>query len=74
MSSLFFLKKSLRIQLLITNKRVFVSKYLIQIFKCKPISEIGAEQLLLDTHSIKTLLLDMPSMGSSDGPVVIPNS
>ncbi|KAI8079383.1 hypothetical protein BDF21DRAFT_340243 [Thamnidium elegans] len=53
---------------------VFISKYLIQIFKCKPISEIGAEQLLLDTHSIKTLLLDIPSMGSSDGPVTIPNS
>ncbi|GAA5817199.1 hypothetical protein MFLAVUS_010742 [Mucor flavus] len=53
---------------------VFISKYLIQLFKCKPISEIGAEQLLLDTHSIKTLLLDMPSMGSSDGPVTIPNS
>lgn len=55
--------------------RVFITKYLAQIFRCKPISEIGAEQLLLDTHSIKTLFMDIPSMGlSSDGPVSIPTS
>lgn len=54
--------------------RIFISKFLIQIFKCKAISEIGAEQLLLDTHSIKTLLLDIPSMGSSDSPTAVPSS
>ncbi|KAI7903387.1 Vps53-like protein [Cokeromyces recurvatus] len=54
---------------------IFISKFLIQIFKCKPISEIGAEQLLLDTHSIKTLLLDIPTMGiSTDGSTIIPSS
>ena len=25
---------------------------------------MGAEQLLLDAHSVKTLLLDLPSVGS----------
>uniref|UniRef100_H2LWK3 Vacuolar protein sorting-associated protein 53 homolog n=1 Tax=Oryzias latipes TaxID=8090 RepID=H2LWK3_ORYLA len=30
----------------------------------KPISMVGAEQLLLDTHSLKTVLLDLPSIGS----------
>ncbi|CAO3589273.1 unnamed protein product [Absidia cylindrospora] len=44
----------------------FMTKYTINIFKCKQISEIGAEQLLLDTHSIKTLLLDIPTMGSDE--------
>ncbi|RCH77753.1 Vacuolar protein sorting-associated protein 53, partial [Rhizopus stolonifer] len=50
---------------------IFITKYLIQIFKCKPISEIGAEQLLLDTHSIKTFLLDIPSI---EGNTVLPNA
>ncbi|KAI8646117.1 Vps53-like protein [Parasitella parasitica] len=53
---------------------VFITKYLVQIFRCKPISEIGAEQLLLDTHSIKTLFMDIPSMGLSDGPTSVPTS
>lgn len=53
---------------------IFIAKYLIQIFKCRPISEIGAEQLLLDTHSIKTLFMDMPSMGSAEGATPIANS
>ncbi|CAO3673961.1 unnamed protein product [Rhizopus microsporus] len=53
-----------------------ITKYIAQIFRCKPISEIGAEQLLLDTHSIKTLLMDIPSVGSSgdDVPRTIPSS
>ena len=41
----------------------FVPFFLRQIYTCKPVSEVGAEQLLLDTHSIKTILLDMHSMG-----------
>ena len=28
-------------------------------------STVGAEQLLLDTHSLKTVLLDLPSIGSA---------
>ncbi|KAF5747437.1 hypothetical protein HS088_TW05G00158 [Tripterygium wilfordii] len=33
------------------------------IFKCKQISETGAQQMLLDTQAVKTILLDIPSMG-----------
>ena len=42
----------------------FVPHYLKMIYGCKPISEVGAEQLLLDTHAIKTILLTMQSMGA----------
>ena len=34
-----------------------------QIYKCKPLSTVGAEQLLLDVHMLKTALLDLPSTG-----------
>ncbi|KAJ7967897.1 vacuolar protein sorting-associated protein 53 A [Quillaja saponaria] len=33
------------------------------IFKCKQISETGAQQMLLDTQAVKTILLDIPSLG-----------
>ncbi|KAI8983955.1 Vps53-like protein [Mycotypha africana] len=71
---------------LIANKRYFrtfhdrfaeffITKFLLQIFKCKPISEIGAEQLLLDTHSLKTLLMEIPTLGSTEGtPTTLTNS
>ncbi|GAB6030212.1 Vacuolar protein sorting-associated protein 53 [Chamberlinius hualienensis] len=42
----------------------FIPKFITHIFKCKPISTVGAEQLLLDTHMLKTVLLDLPSVGS----------
>lgn len=42
----------------------FIPKFINHLFKCKPISMLGAEQLLLDTHSLKTVLLDLPSIGS----------
>ncbi len=42
----------------------FIPKFLQHVYRCKPISTVGAEQLLLDTHSVKTLLLDLPSVGS----------
>ncbi|KAI9260205.1 Vps53-like protein [Sporodiniella umbellata] len=70
----------------VTNKRYFrtfcdrladwfLVKYMALIFQCKPISEIGAEQLLLDTHSIKTLLMEIPLIGFSDGsPQTVPTS
>ena len=41
----------------------FIPKFLQSLYKCRP-STVGAEQLLLDTHSIKTLLLDLPTIGS----------
>lgn len=43
---------------------VFIPKFISSLYKCRAISTVGAEQLLLDTHSLKTVLLDMPSMGS----------
>ncbi|XP_046386113.1 vacuolar protein sorting-associated protein 53 homolog [Ischnura elegans] len=42
----------------------FIQKFIQHIYKCKPISTVGAEQLLLDTHMLKTVLLDLPSIGS----------
>lgn len=42
----------------------FIPKFITHIFKCKPISTVGAEQLLLDAHMLKTVLLDLPSVGS----------
>ncbi|KAG1455215.1 hypothetical protein G6F46_007864 [Rhizopus delemar] len=53
----------------------FLNKYLSLVFRCKPVSEIGAEQLLLDTHSMKTLLMEIPLTSYSDGsPKVVPTS
>ena len=69
----------------------FIPKFLANIYKCKPLGTVGAEQLLLDTHrsvvreqrsrhkhkvtflyfSIKTVLLDLPSIVDS-GQVKLP--
>ncbi|CAB3985678.1 vacuolar sorting-associated 53 homolog isoform X1 [Paramuricea clavata] len=43
----------------------FIPKFISQIYKCKPISTVGAEQLLLDTHSLKTILVDLPLLLSN---------
>ncbi|XP_065054602.1 vacuolar protein sorting-associated protein 53 homolog [Rhopilema esculentum] len=43
----------------------FIPRFINYIYKCKPISTIGAEQLLLDTHSLKTVILDLTSLGSN---------
>ncbi|KAE9551032.1 hypothetical protein FO519_005766 [Halicephalobus sp. NKZ332] len=42
-----------------------VNKFLGALFRCKPISVTGAEQLLLDTHALKVFLLNLPSVESS---------
>lgn len=42
-------------------------KYMECIYKCKPISEIGAEQMLLDTHALKTILVALPNAGHEGG-------
>jgi len=42
----------------------FIGKFLSQVYKCKPMGTVGAEQLLLDTHSLKTVLLSLPTMES----------
>ncbi|KAG5549625.1 hypothetical protein RHGRI_014809 [Rhododendron griersonianum] len=38
-------------------------RFYLNIFKCKQISETGAQQMLLDTQAIKTILLDIPPLG-----------
>uniref|UniRef100_A0A914WH53 Vacuolar protein sorting-associated protein 53 homolog n=1 Tax=Plectus sambesii TaxID=2011161 RepID=A0A914WH53_9BILA len=43
----------------------FMSKYGGTLFRCRPISVSGAEQLLLDTHALKTFLLNLPSVESA---------
>lgn len=49
----------------------FIPKFVNTLFKCRPTNSdgsnniLGCEQLLLDTHSLKTVLLDLPSIGSS---------
>ncbi|KAJ3044469.1 Vacuolar protein sorting-associated protein 53 [Rhizophlyctis rosea] len=45
----------------------FLNRYYNNIFKCKPISEVGAEQMLLDTHALKTILLQMANIGAEPG-------
>ncbi|KAJ3056157.1 Vacuolar protein sorting-associated protein 53 [Rhizophlyctis rosea] len=45
----------------------FLGRYYNNIFKCKPISEVGAEQMLLDTHALKTILLQMANIGAEPG-------
>lgn len=42
----------------------FIPKFIQNIYKCKPISTVGSEQLLLDTHMLKTILMELPSLGS----------
>ncbi|KAM7353899.1 vacuolar protein sorting 53 [Cochliomyia hominivorax] len=50
---------------------VFIPKFINVLYKCKLIlsdgsnNVLGCEQLLLDTHSLKTALVDLPSIGSS---------
>eukprot|EP01135_Chromosphaera_perkinsii_P011260 Nk52_evm41s2367 gene=Nk52_evmTU41s2367 len=42
---------------------LFIPQLVNNIYKCKPMNDISAEQLLLDIHSIKTILLGFPSFG-----------
>ncbi|UJR25480.1 hypothetical protein I4U23_006826 [Adineta vaga] len=50
------------IQFCTTFVSSFIPKFINHLYRCKPINMIGAEQLLLDTHSLKTVLLDLPSI------------
>jgi hypothetical protein len=44
--------------------QAFVTRFISEIYKCKKISEQGAQQLLLDTSLIKTSLLEAPVVAS----------
>ncbi|KAI8613557.1 Vps53-like protein [Chytriomyces sp. MP71] len=43
----------------------FLNRFYNSIFRCRPISEVGAEQLLLDTHALKTTLIQMTNVGNT---------
>ncbi|KAJ6835965.1 vacuolar protein sorting-associated protein 53 A [Iris pallida] len=38
-------------------------RFYLNIYKCKLISETGAQQMLLDTQAVKTILLEIPALG-----------
>merc|ERR1719343_1682365 len=44
--------------------QAFVARFITEIYRCRKISEQGAQQLLLDTSHIKTTLLEAPVLGS----------
>ncbi|XP_046604385.1 vacuolar protein sorting-associated protein 53 homolog isoform X1 [Neodiprion virginianus] len=50
-------------QLCVKFASSFIPKVVQQLYKCKPLNTVGAEQLLLDVHMLKTALLDLPSTG-----------
>ncbi|OQR79455.1 vacuolar protein sorting-associated protein 53-like [Tropilaelaps mercedesae] len=41
-----------------------MSKYIHHLLRCRPVSPAGAEQLLLDTHALRALLLELPTLGA----------
>lgn len=42
------------------------------IYKCRLISEVGAQQLLLDTAAIKSILLELPTLSNSRKSATVP--
>ncbi|XP_065890421.1 vacuolar protein sorting-associated protein 53 homolog [Dysidea avara] len=43
----------------------FIPSFITHLYKCKPITTpVAAEQLLLDTHSLKTILLGLPAVSA----------
>lgn len=48
------------LQLCTRFANIFIPKFVQQLFKCKPLGTLAAEQLLLDTHMLKELLLNLP--------------
>lgn len=45
--------------------QVFIPKFITNLFKCKPLRQEAAEQLLLDTHLLKKVLQELPNWESS---------
>ncbi|KAL3315258.1 Vacuolar protein sorting-associated protein 53 [Cichlidogyrus casuarinus] len=46
-----------------------IKRFIVGMFRCKPINTFGTEQLLLDTQSLKSILLQLPTLGSKQGPM-----
>lgn len=51
---------------------ITANSYLANVFLCKPISEAGAEQMLLDTYSLKTVFELLLTRSTSTEPTVPP--
>ncbi|XP_074604263.1 vacuolar protein sorting 53 [Brevipalpus obovatus] len=45
--------------------QVFIPKFIGYLFRCKPLKQEAAEQLLLDTHLLKKVLQDLPGWEST---------
>lgn len=60
------LKDGRKYFVLLCNKFItlFTQKYITNLFKCKLLSQNGAEQLLLDTHTLKKFLINLPCYNS----------
>ncbi|KAG7162949.1 Vacuolar protein sorting-associated protein 53-like [Homarus americanus] len=41
-----------------------LNKFVQQVYKCRPISGVGCEQLLLDCHALKAVMLQLPVVAS----------
>lgn len=56
------LKDGLKYFVQLCNKfvTIFTHKYITNLFRCKLLSQGGAEQLLLDTHTLKKFLINLP--------------
>lgn len=50
----------------------FVPRIIANIYRCKKISEVGAQHLLLDVTSLKSVLLNLPICGGATGGTVPP--
>ncbi|VEL09015.1 unnamed protein product [Protopolystoma xenopodis] len=40
-----------------------ISRFVVSLYRCKPVNTFGAEQLLLDTQCLKAALLQLPAIG-----------
>lgn len=45
----------------------FIAKFIANLYRCKPLSHGGAEQLLLDSHTLKKTLLELPEYQATSG-------
>jgi DNA-binding transcriptional ArsR family regulator len=43
----------------------FIPRYVDSIYKCRRIGEMGAQQMSLDAHALKNVLLSVPTLGTS---------
>jgi len=51
----------------VTSIEIFLTKFLSNVFKCKGVSSVGAEQLLLDTQALRSVIMQMSTVGSEPG-------